>query len=234
MSDEATRTFTMTPIGVVRGPYHDVSEIPKGPGAEHRAEGTLELRADLEPGLADIEGFSHLFVLWVFDRSEGCELVTRPPLDPETEHGVFTTRSPYRPNPIALTVVELLGRDGPRLQRARRRHARRHADPRHQAVPVRSRAGEAASRVGGRGGSEAPIGRLMSRPADADPTRSWIAAQATVWAATGFASSSAWSQSVCGARFLTNQSHTISRYVCGFRPSCAYSGRSRRCSFRRL
>jgi tRNA (adenine37-N6)-methyltransferase len=116
MSDEATRTFTMTPIGVVRGPYHDVSEIPKGPGAEHRAEGTLELRADLEPGLADIEGFSHLFVLWVFDRSEGCELVTRPPLDPAAEHGVFTTRSPLRPNPIALTVVELLGRDGPRLR----------------------------------------------------------------------------------------------------------------------
>jgi tRNA-Thr(GGU) m(6)t(6)A37 methyltransferase TsaA len=115
MSEGATRTFTMTPIGVVRGPYRDVSEVPKGPGAEHRAEGTLELRPDLEPGLADIEGFSHLIVLWVFDRSEGCELRTRPPLDPDNEHGVFTTRSPFRPNPIALTVVELLGRDGPRL-----------------------------------------------------------------------------------------------------------------------
>jgi tRNA (adenine37-N6)-methyltransferase len=115
MSDERTRTFTMTPIGVVRGPYRDVSEIPKGPGAEHHAEGTLELRPDLEAGLADIEGFSHLFVLWVFDRAESCELRTRPPLDPDVEHGVFTTRSPRRPNPIALTVVELLGRDGPRL-----------------------------------------------------------------------------------------------------------------------
>jgi tRNA-Thr(GGU) m(6)t(6)A37 methyltransferase TsaA len=116
MSDEPTRSFTMTPIGVVRGPYRDVAEIPKGPGAEHRAEGTLELRADLEPGLRDIEGFSHLIVLWVFDRSEGYELLTRPPLDPDAEHGVFTTRSPFRPNPIALTVVELLGRDGPSLR----------------------------------------------------------------------------------------------------------------------
>lgn len=116
MSDEQARTFTMTPIGVVRGPYRDVSEIPKGPGAEHRAEGTLELRADLEPGLADIEGFSHLFVVWVFDRSEGFELRSRVPLDPSDEHGVFATRSPFRPNPIGLSVVELLGRDGPRLR----------------------------------------------------------------------------------------------------------------------
>lgn len=110
------KTFTMTPIGVVRGPYRDVSEIPKGPGAEHRAEGTLELRPDLEPGLADIEGFSHLFVLWAFDRSEGYELRSRVPLDPSAEHGVFATRSPHRPNPIGLSVVELLGRDGPRLR----------------------------------------------------------------------------------------------------------------------
>jgi len=116
MSDERGRTFTMTSIGVVRGPYRDVSEIPKGPGAEHRAEGTLELRADLEPGLQDIEGFSHLVVLWVFDRAEGHELLTRPPLDPDVHHGVFTTRSPFRPNPIALTVVELLGREGPSLR----------------------------------------------------------------------------------------------------------------------
>jgi tRNA (adenine37-N6)-methyltransferase len=116
MSDEPTRSFKVTPIGVVRAPYRDVAEIPKGPGAEHRTEGTLELRADLEPGLQDIEGFSHLIVLWVFDRSEGYELLTRVPLDPDVPHGVFTTRSPFRPNPIALTVVELLGHEGPCLR----------------------------------------------------------------------------------------------------------------------
>ncbi len=108
-------TYTMRPIGFVRSPYRDTSEIPKGPGAEHHAEGTLELRPELEPGLRDIEGFSHLFVLWVFDRAGGCDLVANVPLDPEAPHGVFASRSPRRPNPIGLTVVELLGREGPRL-----------------------------------------------------------------------------------------------------------------------
>jgi tRNA-Thr(GGU) m(6)t(6)A37 methyltransferase TsaA len=106
----------MRPIGFVASPYRDKSEIPKGPGAEHRAEGTLEIRPELEAGLQDIEGFSHLFVLWVFDRSEGCELVSKVPLDQETPHGVFATRSPRRPNPIGLSVVELLGREGASLR----------------------------------------------------------------------------------------------------------------------
>ena len=108
--------FEMRPIGFVRSPYADRAQIPKGPGAEHRAEGTLELRPELEAGLQDIEGFSHLFVLWVFDRAEGFDLVARVPLDQELPHGVFASRSPRRPNPIGLTVVELLGRSGSRLQ----------------------------------------------------------------------------------------------------------------------
>lgn len=106
----------MRPIGWVRSPYRETAEIPKGPCAEHRAEGVLELRPELEAGLQDIEGFSHLFVLWVFDRSEGYELVSKVPLDEQAPHGVFASRSPRRPNPIGLTVVELLGRDGPRLR----------------------------------------------------------------------------------------------------------------------
>ena len=110
------RVFEMRPIGLVRTPYQERSQVPKGPCAEHRALGTLELRPELEPGLADIEGFSHLFVLWVFDRVEGFDLVARVPLDEEVPHGVFASRSPRRPNPIGLTVVELLGRDGPRLR----------------------------------------------------------------------------------------------------------------------
>ena len=68
----------------MRSPYQDRSQVPKGPCAEHHAEGTLELRPELEPGLADIEGFSHLFVLWVFDRIEGYDLVARVPLDEES------------------------------------------------------------------------------------------------------------------------------------------------------
>jgi tRNA-Thr(GGU) m(6)t(6)A37 methyltransferase TsaA len=106
--------FTMRPIGTIRSPYTDTASIPKGLGARHDAEGTIELRRELEPGLADIEGFSHLFVIWVFDRSDGMDLTASPPCD-DRSHGVFATRSPRRPNPIGLTVVRLVRRDGPRL-----------------------------------------------------------------------------------------------------------------------
>jgi len=102
----------MQPIGYVRSPYHDSKEIPKGLGAAHDKEGTLEIRPEFEAGLADVEGFSHIFVIWVFDRADGCSLTATPPSD-NRPHGVFATRSPRRPNPIGLTVVEVLGRDGP-------------------------------------------------------------------------------------------------------------------------
>ena len=107
--------FSMQPIGYVRSPYRDTREIPKGLGAKHEAEGVLEIRAEFESGLTDIEGFSHLFVIWAFDRSEGFSLVVMPPSD-NRPHGVFATRSPRRPNPIGLTVVEILGREGAALR----------------------------------------------------------------------------------------------------------------------
>ena len=88
--------------------------MPRGLGARHSAEGVLRISPEFEPGLLDIEGFSHLFVIWMFDRVEGYELVGCPPTD-DRPHGVFATRSPRRPNPIGLTVVELLGREGANL-----------------------------------------------------------------------------------------------------------------------
>jgi tRNA-Thr(GGU) m(6)t(6)A37 methyltransferase TsaA len=103
-----------TPIGVVRSPYAETDQVPKGPGAKHEAEGVLEVRAALEEGLTDIDGFSHLYVVWVFHQSEEAELMGQPPTA-DRPHGVFATRSPKRPNPIGLTVVQLLGRDGRRL-----------------------------------------------------------------------------------------------------------------------
>ena len=106
--------ITIQPIGTIRSPFTETAQIPKGPGAQHDAEGVLEIDPALETGLTDIEGFSHLFVLWVFDRSVGYDLMARPPID-DREHGVFATRSPRRPNPIGLTVVRLLGRQGSRL-----------------------------------------------------------------------------------------------------------------------
>ncbi len=106
--------FSPQPVGYVRSPYKNAQRVPKGLGAMHEAEGVLEILPELEAGLTDIEGFSHLIVLWVFDRSEGFELLGTPPSD-NRPHGVFATRSPRRPNPIGFTVVELLRREGRQL-----------------------------------------------------------------------------------------------------------------------
>lgn len=107
--------FTPQPIGFVSSPYKESASVPKGLGVKHEAEGVLKILPQYELGLTDIEGFSHLFVIWTFDRSQGFELLGTPPIDNQP-HGVFATRSPRRPNPIGLTVVELLGRDGAQLR----------------------------------------------------------------------------------------------------------------------
>jgi tRNA-Thr(GGU) m(6)t(6)A37 methyltransferase TsaA len=107
--------LTLRAIGVVHTPYGETGQIPKGPDARHEAEGTLEIFPEFEAGLADIEGFSHLFILWAFDRVDGYDLVATPPTD-NRPHGVFATRSPRRPNPIGLTVVALLDRQGSTLR----------------------------------------------------------------------------------------------------------------------
>jgi tRNA (adenine37-N6)-methyltransferase len=111
--------FTSRPIGFVSSPYQNTGDIPKGLGAKHDVDGVLKIWPEFEPGLTDIEGFSHLFVIWEFDRSpqvelRGTDLLASPPSD-NRQHGVFATRSPRRPNPIGLTTVELLRRDGMEL-----------------------------------------------------------------------------------------------------------------------
>jgi tRNA-Thr(GGU) m(6)t(6)A37 methyltransferase TsaA len=108
------KTFEMKPVGFVRSSYSETAQVPKGFGVTHSMEGVLEILPELGEGLTDIEGFSHLFVIWVFHKSEGYELLGKPPTD-DRPHGVFATRSPYRPNPLALTVVELIRREGCRL-----------------------------------------------------------------------------------------------------------------------
>ena len=108
--------FTPQPVGHLSTPYKQTSEIPKGLGTKHEAEGVLEVLPQFEFGLTDIEGFSHLIVIWEFDRSYGFDLTATPPSDGGRPHGVFATRSPRRPNPIGLTVVELLSREGAALR----------------------------------------------------------------------------------------------------------------------
>ena len=114
LREVARSMFTPQPIGYVMSPYKETARIPKGLGAKHDAEGVLVILPEFAAGLVDIEGFSHLFVIWVFDRAEGFELVGCPPFE-KRPHGVFATRSPRRPNPIGLTVVELLRRENASL-----------------------------------------------------------------------------------------------------------------------
>ncbi len=102
--------FVPHPIGFVSSPYSHTTAIPKGLHTKHEAEGVLKILPEFELGLTDIEGFSHLFVIWEFDRSQNFDLIGTPPCD-DKPHGVFATRSPWRPNPIGLTVVQLLRRE---------------------------------------------------------------------------------------------------------------------------
>src|ERR1051325_6503098 len=69
------------PIGYVRSPYTQGRDIPKGLHAKHDAEGALDILPEFAQGLKDIEGFSHVFVIWEFDRSDGFDLVVTPPSD---------------------------------------------------------------------------------------------------------------------------------------------------------
>ena len=110
-----SEAVTMTPIGFARTPYTQTSQIPKGPGAKHTAEGVIEIAPELEQGLTDIEGFSHLYVIWLFHRAEGFDLMATPPTD-AIAHGVFATRAPRRPNPIGLHRVEVVAVAGATLR----------------------------------------------------------------------------------------------------------------------
>lgn len=98
----------VTPIGTLSTPFPDRASTPRQPAAARGAAGTIELFADgrFEHALADLEGFSHIWVLFWFHLNEGWRGKVLPPRS-ATRRGVFATRSPYRPNPIGLSVLRL-------------------------------------------------------------------------------------------------------------------------------
>lgn len=98
------------PIGVLRSPHRELSGMPIQPVGAHGVSGHIEVAAQYAPGLKDLEGFSHVIVLYHLHGSEGFELLVKPFLDTE-ERGLFSTRAPRRPNPIGLSVLELTGVD---------------------------------------------------------------------------------------------------------------------------
>jgi len=101
------------PIGVVHSPFKRAEDIQTRKHANadgfDPVQGELEIFKEFEDGLKDTEGFSHLIVLFAFHKSEGYRLHTKPFLD-QTLRGVFSTRSPHRPNPIGLTIVKVMER----------------------------------------------------------------------------------------------------------------------------
>ncbi len=100
----------LKPIGVIRSPYTTKEQTPIQPYFS-QAEGEIEVFQEYEEGLKDIEGFSHIVILYHFHQSQGYSLRVQPFLD-KAFRGLFATRAPRRPNPIGLSVVTLLERRG--------------------------------------------------------------------------------------------------------------------------
>lgn len=98
---------TLKPIGIIHTPYRSAEGMPIQSNGAKGVRGQIELNEDFVPGLADLDGFSHIILIYYFHKSTGFELLTRPFLD-NTQRGVFATRAPKRPNPIGLSVVRML------------------------------------------------------------------------------------------------------------------------------
>lgn len=103
---------TYTPIGIIHSPFTDIKDMPIQPSSAASAQGSAVILDDYREGLADLDGFSHVILLYHLHGVDRVDLTVEPFLD-QTRHGVFATRAPTRPNPIGLSVVKLTAiRDG--------------------------------------------------------------------------------------------------------------------------
>ena len=103
--------YVFEAIGVINTSYQSRSGVPIQGVFNPQSRGKAEIFKPYEAGLQDIEGFSHLILIYVFDRSEGYELLCRPYME-NKRHGVFSMRAPRRPNPIGFSIVRLEKREG--------------------------------------------------------------------------------------------------------------------------
>ena len=94
-------------IGIVRSPFTEISDMPIQPSGASGVEGTLIVHPEYAEGLCDLEGFSHIYLLYFFHRVEEFQLKVIPFLDNQLR-GIFTTRAPRRPNPIGLSILRLM------------------------------------------------------------------------------------------------------------------------------
>jgi tRNA (adenine37-N6)-methyltransferase len=108
-------TLSLNPIGTIHSPFQRAAEAPPQSAMARGVEGWVEVFAPFAPGLRDLEGFERIWLVYWFDRATPAQLVLKPFLD-QTEHGVFATRAPCRPNALGLSCVRLLGVEGNRLR----------------------------------------------------------------------------------------------------------------------
>jgi tRNA (adenine37-N6)-methyltransferase len=105
------QSINFTPIGIIHSPHKTPHGTPIQPTAAQGIPGQVELQPQFATGLRDLEGFSHLILLYHFDRIRETKLEVKPFLD-DKMHGVFATRAPVRPNPIGLSIVRLIQIEG--------------------------------------------------------------------------------------------------------------------------
>ncbi len=94
------------PIGIVRTPFKKPEGTPIQASGSCGAKGTVELLPEYTAGLKDLEGFSHIILIYHFHLSKASRLLAEPFLD-DKEHGIFAIRGPSRPNPIGISIVQL-------------------------------------------------------------------------------------------------------------------------------
>jgi len=107
-------SINITSIGTIETPFNDLKGMPIQPSGAAQVQGTIILDKEYEKGLSDLEGFSHIILLYHFHQSTGYSLMVKPFLD-DQKRGLFSTRAPRRPNPIGLSIVRLIKREGNRL-----------------------------------------------------------------------------------------------------------------------
>ena len=106
--------ISFRPIGTIYTPFKEASGTPIQGAISGDQKGEIAVRPEYGEGLDDLAGFSHLILIYSFHRLDGYKLKVKPYLD-NRERGIFATRSPCRPNPLGITVVELVEVDGCRL-----------------------------------------------------------------------------------------------------------------------
>jgi len=104
-------SVTYRPIGVIRSEHVAAEQTPIQPAYAQGCKGRAEIFPEFTQGLSDLEGFSHVYLIYHFHQAGPAKLLAKPFFQ-DVERGVFATRAPCRPNAIGLSVVELVRRDG--------------------------------------------------------------------------------------------------------------------------